>query len=358
MELVAGTPCSGSRVTLVARARAVWETFTADETPSPDARPVPLRHRIWTAIAIGVISGCFCWLCSLRPGSVADFFYPHTAARLFLDGQNPYVVMGTSAEALAKETTLYYPFTAVLAALPLARLSLGVASAIFFGLSAGLLAYFITRDGLWRIHIFASSSFVLAALLAQFSPLVMAMAFAPAAGFVAALKPNIGLALFARRPSVRAAVSAAAFVGVSLLVFPSWPVHWLRNVRADVTETAVHVMPIRAFGGWLLLLSLLHWKRASGRLLLVMSCVPQLLFFYDALLLWLIPRTRKQSIFLTACSQAAAVSWYFFLREGQSIVRAAAPSVIWLIYMPALMLVLWQWRQERVTASTSSPVVL
>lgn len=344
-------------MTLVARTRAIWETLTSDESPSPDAQPVPIRHRVWTAIAIGIISGCFCWLCSLRPGSVADFSYVHGAARLFLDGQNPYVVMGTSAEALAAETTLYYPFTAVIAALPLATLSLGVASAIFLGLSAGLLAFFITRDGLWRIHIFASSSFVLAALLAQFSPLVMVMAFVPSAGLVAAMKPNIGLALFARQPSPRAAVSAAAFVGISLLVFPGWPLHWLRNVRADVTETAVHVMPIRAFGGWLLLLSIVHWKRASGRLLFVMSCVPQLLFFYDTLLLWLIPRTRKQSIFLTACSQAAAVSWYLFLRNGQSIVRAAAPSVIWLIYMPALLLVLWQWRQERMVASTAPSAV-
>ena len=346
MELVAGAQREAHDVTIVEQARAVLATLARDEAPSPDARPVALRHRVWAAVAIGLISGVFCWLCSLRPGSVADYSYVHGAARLFLDGQNPYAVMGTSAEALARETTLYYPFTAVMAALPLARLSLGVASAIFLGLSAGLLAFFITRDGLWRIHILASSSFVLAALLAQFSPLVMVMAFAPSAGLVAVLKPNIGLALFARRPSLRAAVSAAAFVAVSLLVFPGWPVHWLRNVRADVTETGVHVMPIRAFGGWLLLLSLVAWKSARGRLLLVMSCVPQLLFFYDALLLWLIPRTRKQSIFLTACSQLAAISWYVFIRDGQSIVRAAAPSVIWLIYMPALLLVLWQWRQE------------
>lgn len=339
---------------MVARGRAFWDVLTRDEVPSPDAKVVALRHRVWTAIAIGVVSGCFCWLCSLRPGSVADYSYVHSAARLFLDGQNPYLVMGTSAEALAQETTLYYPFTAVLAAIPLARLPLGVASAIFFGVSAALLAFFITRDGLWRVHVFASSSFVLAALLAQFSPLVMVMAFTPAAGALAALKPNIGLTLFVRRPSVRAALGAAALVGVSLLIFPTWPIHWLEVLRADVSATRVHVMPVRAFGGFLLLLSVVAWRRPSGRLLLAMSCVPQLLFFYDALPLWLIPRTRQQSIVLTACSQAAALTWYAFLRDGQSIVRAAAPSVIWLIYMPALLLVLWQWRQDRFVAATSS----
>ncbi|MBL0172263.1 MAG: hypothetical protein IPP90_16370 [Gemmatimonadaceae bacterium] len=198
-------------MSLITRWRDVWQLFTRDDAPSPDATPVALKHRIWTAIAIGLASGAFCWLCSLRPGSVADYSYAHSAARLFLDGQNPYLVMGTGAQALANETTLYYPFTAVLAALPLARLPLGVASAIFLGISAALLAFFITRDGLWRIHIFASSSFVVAALLAQYSPLVMLMAFTPMAGMLAALKPNIGLALFVRRPSVRAALGAAAF---------------------------------------------------------------------------------------------------------------------------------------------------
>ncbi|MBL0170963.1 MAG: hypothetical protein IPP90_09560 [Gemmatimonadaceae bacterium] len=180
-ELVARSTRDGDRVNVRATAVALWRVLSHDDEPSPDARPVALRHRVWTAIAIGLISGAFCWLCSLRPGSLADFYFPHAAARLFLDGQNPYLVMGTGAEALAKETTLYYPFTAVLAAVPLAALPLGVASAIFLGLSAGLLAFFITHDGLWRVHVFASSSFVLTALLAQFSPLVMLMAFAPSA---------------------------------------------------------------------------------------------------------------------------------------------------------------------------------
>ena len=340
-------------MTLRSRGLEVWRLLTQDEAPSPDAKPVELRHRIWTAIAIGLASGIFCWLCSLRPGSVADFSFPHSAARIFLDGQNPYLVMGTGSEALAKETTLYYPFTAVIAAIPFARLPLGIASAVFLGVSAALFAFFITHDGLWRVHVFASSPFVLAALLAQFTPLVMLMAFTPAAGMLAALKPNIGLALFLRRPSIRAAVGALAFVGVSLLVFPTWPVYWLHALRADVTQTGVHVMPIREFGGVLLLLSAISWKRASGRLLLVMSLVPQLLFFYDALPLWLIPRTRKQSIFLTACSQAAAFSWYLVLREGESVVRAAAPSVIWLIYIPALLLILWQWWQARSAGATT-----
>jgi hypothetical protein len=326
------------------------------DLPSPDAVVVPIKHRIWTAIGIGMISGLCTWLYSLRSGSVADFYYPLTAARHFLDGLNPYLIMGTGASAIANDTALFYPFTAVMAAIPLARLPFGIASAIFLGLSTALLAFFITRDGLWRIHVFASSPFVLAVVLAQFSPLLMVMAFVPGLGMVAALKPNIGLALFARQPTKRAVVSVLALVGVSLVIFPTWPMHWLHVVNADITETGVHVMPVREFGGLLLLASALHWRRASGRLLLAMCLVPQGLFFYDALPLWLIPRTRQQSIFLTACSQAAVFSWYFFLREGQSVVRAAAPSIMWLIYMPALAVVLWQWWQERAGAAAQKPI--
>lgn len=326
---------------------SLWALLTADEPVSPDASAPSRAHRARVAVMIGVLSGLFCWLCSLRPGSRADFFYPHAAAGYFLDGLNPYAVMGTTGAALANETTLYYPFTAVLAALPVARLPLSIASALFIACSSALLAYHITRDGLWRVHIFASSSFVITALLAQFSPLVMLMAFSAWGGMAAALKPNIGLAMFARRPSMAAAMAGLALVAVSLLVFPPWPTHWLHALRADVNDTQVHVMPVRAAGGVLLLLSALAWRRPGGRLLLAMSFIPQLLFFYDTLLLWLIPRTRQQSIFLTACSQAAAISWYVFIREGQSVVRSAAPSVLWLIYMPALALVLWQWWHDR-----------
>ena len=122
---------------------------------------------------------------------------------------------------------------------------------------------------------------------------------------------------------------------------------WLHQLRSEATTSTVHVMPVREFGGLLLLLAIVSWRRTTGRLLLAMSLVPQGLFFYDALPLWLIPRTRKQSIFLTACSQLAIFSWYLLLPDGQDIVRGAAPHEVWLIYIPALLVVMWQWRQER-----------
>ncbi len=73
---------------------------------------------------------------------------------------------------------------------------------MFFGLSSAALAYVITRDGLWRVHVFMSAPFVTAALLVQFSPLLMAATFLPAVGFLTTLKPNIGLPLLALPPDL------------------------------------------------------------------------------------------------------------------------------------------------------------
>src|SRR6185503_17954516 len=101
------------------------------------------------------------------------------------------------------------------------------------------------------LHIFASAPFVMAATLGQFSPLLMAMAFVPALGFVAAVKPNLGLALFVRRPSWMAVVGGLLFLGLSIVVFPSWPFDWLESLQRDVTDRHAHSMPVMVMGGFL-----------------------------------------------------------------------------------------------------------
>ena len=292
-------------------------------------------------MAIGITAGLIAFLLHRRPGFWPDYVFPWQAARYLLAGNDPYQALrGALPEPFI--SPLLYPLTTVLAAVPSARLSLPIAGAIMVGLSSSLLAYSLSRSGWSRLWVLASAPYVMAVNLGQWSPLITVSALQPALGFLATLKPNLGLAAFAYRPSFKMAIGSVAVLVLSIVLLPQWPLEWLRAVRS----LPGHPAPILAFHGLGLILALaaIRWRTPEGRLLLVSACVPQLLLFADQLPLLLVARTKRELMAMTALSQIAFVVWFAFNGSGQPNVLAATPYVLALVYLPALLIVLRRGR--------------
>jgi hypothetical protein len=305
----------------------------------PACARLPLGFRVAVSLALGAW-GAFITYFSLivAPQHLAkDFTWPWRAARVLLERHNPYEVIQATGP-YPFNVGLFYPLPAGIVALPFAPLSPAIAGTAFFFVSGTLLAFGLTarRQDLCKLPMFASAPFCMAAVLGQWAPLMTAAALLPAMQFVLVAKPNLGLACWVYRPSIRGAIAAAGFALATLLIIPTWPLDW-RHALAAAPRYKGPIM--RGATGVILLLGAARWRRREGRLFLTMSVMPQLSLFYDQLPLWLIPNTVWRSVALSAFSWLAWSRWYPS-RGLTSSVAAAEPWVFWLIYVPALALVI------------------
>ena len=315
------------------------------------AVPAPVR------LAVAVAAGLFGYVLvssglSATPNLLAkDFTWAWRAARALTLGHDPYEVIRATGP-FPFSAPFFYPLPAAIIALPVAPLHPIPAGATFFAVSSALLGFALTRDRLWPLIIFGSPPYLMAAANVQWSPLVTAAALLPGAMALAIVKPNLGLAAFAYRPSWRAVASGAVLVAVSLAVLPRWPVEWLATFR----ELPQHAPPIARTGGVLLVLALYRWRVPEGRLLAVLACVPQVFYFYDQLLLWLIPRSAKALLALTASSWAAWAGWWAVRPATGNGLPSAEPFVLLLVYAPALLITVFQsYAPAREAAATERP---
>ncbi len=262
---------------------------------------------------------------SIYPGP-GDFIWPLRALRDVLSGHNPYAYP-------VNPLSIPYPLPAMFAAIPFAWLPDTWAAALFFGVSSGLLAYQLVRlEPAWRLLVFLNPLYLQSLLFAQWSPLIMAMAFFPSLMPLLLIKPHMaaGMAFSGyMRWTRRGLLLTVLLLAISLILQPTWPLVWLSQLGPY--QGVAPVMMLSA-GGPLLLLALIRWHTREARLFLLMSVAPQRLF-YDQMPLCLVPQSLRQMLFLTLASWVGTIIAFPF----------PSTSYFWLvlfIYWPALLCVL------------------
>lgn len=258
---------------------------------------------------------------------------------MLAQGQNPYELIGPG-RAFDHQFPLIYPAPAAVVAMPFAWVPSRLADALFIGCGAALLAWALTRRTLAnpQLWVFASFAMMVAAQTVQWSPWLTAAALTPWLGFLFAAKPSIGLAMLAAYPSRPAIVGAVALTVLSVVIWPWWPSAWLAGL-----PTATHMSaPIMRWGGPLILLALLKWRRADARLLAALACVPQTPVLYEVVPLFLLVRTFREAALLVVLTAIVGKSVEAIANGADYHVWMAINGqwMVWLIYLPCTVMVL------------------
>lgn len=306
--------------------------------------PIPRRQRFLVTLVVALVSGgASAWLIG-RADYTSDLLHFWFATRTFLGGADPYTVP-LRVEMNPGLDPALYPLPTYLLFAPLAWLPLAAAGGAFMALGAGLAAWGVSGTGMARAPIFLSAPFLLALSLGQWSPLLVGAMLVPWASWLLVAKPNLGLAAWLARPDWRTAAAVCVLIAASVAISPDWPASWLANVGNRDEK----FIPLLRPGGFALLVALVAWRRPEGRLLLAMTVMPQALFFYDQLLLWLVPRTLRQSLILSVCSFLAFLAWQHGLEPGDYYVKEAVPFAYSLYFVAAAILA-WNSWQDRARA--------
>jgi hypothetical protein len=289
------------------------------------------------------VAALYWWYASVaNPGAVSDFDQLVVAARVLLDGGNPYEVLrGGSSEKFG--FGFYYPLPAAVAATPLVWFPLLWARAIYCVITMGALAYVLAGRSPWSLVALMSAPAFQTVSLAQWSAMLALAVLAPAWGMAGAGKPNAWLPVLAGvehvdRSLVIGVAGALALCALSFWFLPSWPRDWLAAIRDQA-----HFRPLiaRPFG-WVLLATLLRPRDPRARWLVVTALIPGTPLVYAALPLLVYPWPRRQLLVLCLLSHLAM--WVpMFAARGAAFSRyadVAAAGVLWALYVPAMLWVL------------------
>jgi len=120
----------------------------------------------------------------------------------------------------------------------------------------------------------------------------------------------------------------------SLIIDVTWPTRWLAMLGPYERVIPVLELPF----GPLLLLAAVRWQERRARVLLLMAVLP-MRGLYDICLLWLLPRTRQQT------AQLTLASWLMY--PLMVIDADITLFVILVLYLPALLMIIWPWMSRK-----------
>jgi hypothetical protein len=292
--------------------------------------------RIVVAVAMGLLCGAVSLASAIAtpPPGYQDFAFLWFGAKAILAGKSPY----EAVVSLSGNPIFYFPLTTPLAILPFVSLPLVIAGPLYVTLTCGALAYVVTAYAWWPLLMFASGSMVVAVLEANFATILPLGLFVPWLGWLGVLKPNIGLGILAYRPSWKNTLVMAALGAASLAVRPTWPQEWINAAL----HSPFHFAPWRTAGGFILCLAVLRWRQPEARLLVMMSLLPSSPIAYEALPLFIIPRSRVEMLILAVGTNLAFALVTPFSLQGEpaQYLARAQPAMVWLVYVPTLIMVL------------------
>jgi hypothetical protein len=294
-----------------------------------------VRLRIFISAAIGVATGTFCWFLMVHfHQDAADFRWAIRAAQDLLAHRNPYA------------TFQLYPLTAAIFGLPFVWVRPEIAAGIFYGVSSGLMAFGLTHQGYHRLLIFFAYPYWAGIFTAQWEPLIMASAFFPLLLPATLAKPQIGLPVALTHLSRRGILACGVILMLSLAAMPRWPLLWFRQIgQYD------HFIPLLVLPGPLLAAALLRYRDRDALLLMMMAIMPQR-WFYDPLVLWLIPKSRREIVATVGLSWGAGIwRWYHIPHSWTEVGRCT----VLLIYLPMLAVVLARGLREKQGRSVAKP---
>jgi hypothetical protein len=317
------------------------------------------------ALAVGLTVGIIAHVhAGTQPlGGMSDFDQVWVASSALRSGADPYAAVAATRWPFP----LYYPITTATLTLPLTFISLASARVLFFAVSSALFAYVLAVRP-HRLLALLSGSFFLALLLVQWSPLMTgAASLSPVlAGAVWSAKPNIGLAIAVGtlrtwRAWFLTALGGGLLTAMSLLVLPGWPASFLNAAHhAPHVVAPITILPL----GPIVLVALMRWRDADARLLVALACIPQTVALYGTLPLFLIPRTRRESMVIVLLSDVAFIITMWLLpaiRQSRATTLAASTPLVGTIliaflYLPCVIMVLR--RPNLVHAAIEPPLPL